>query len=89
MHFGRNYTGVAHEPGAAVEGALTPGTLRKPPDWVNPDLLRDLRHSPPPYSDCTSRGILALALLAFVGRRPSFGRGFRHQHLRLPRAPAE
>lgn len=46
-------------------------------------MLRDLRHSPPPYSDCPSRGILAFALLAFIGRRPSLGRGFRHQHLRL------
>lgn len=83
MHFGRNYIGVVYEPGVAVEGALTPGSLRKPPDWVSLDLLWDLWRSPPPYSDCTGRGILAFALLAFIGRHPSFPRGFRHQHPRL------
>lgn len=38
-----------------------------------------------PYSDCPSRQILAFLLLAFIGRRPSLPRGFRHQHPRLSR----
>ena len=80
MHLGRNYTGVAYEPGVGVEAALTLGPLRTPPNWVNLDLLRDFWRSPPPHSDCTSRGILAFALLAFTGRPPWLPRGFRHQH---------